>query len=161
MVNDIITLKEVKTNEWALIAPKGHKIGPIFRGNEYKAYEWAKAYISGFYSWSLKREGEILNKGEYMNKKVEFFHKLFKLLQCRQDILEYLAEEKVIPEVAVQDILHQQHQTHASQIATILENALKEERLQLVSYEWNVLPNEQLCLTIVSDNNKKEFKYGF
>ena len=95
-----------------------------------------------------------------MGKQIEFLNRLFKLLQCRQDILEFLVEEKVLPQVAVQDILHQQHTTHAAQIATLLDNAVKEDQLQLVDYEWTILPVERLCLTIVSNNTKKEFKYG-
>ena len=95
-----------------------------------------------------------------MNKKTECLKKLFKLLHCRQDILEFLAEEKVIPTVAVQDILHQDHNTHAAQIVTILDNAVKEEQLQLVDYEWSILPIERICLTVVSNSTKKEFRYG-
>ena len=96
-----------------------------------------------------------------MNKKIECLNKLFSLLQCRQELLEFLAEEKIIEPVQVQDILHTNHNTHASQIATLLDNAAKEEQLQLVNYEWTILPQQSIRLTIVSDNTKKEFKYGY
>ena len=92
-----------------------------------------------------------------MNKKIEFMNVLFKKLACRQDILEFLAEEKVIPRVMVQDILHQNHNTHAGQLATLLDSAVKEDRLQLVDYEWSVLPVEKLRLTVVSNNLKREW----
>lgn len=96
-----------------------------------------------------------------MNKKIECLNRLFKLLACRQEILEFLAEEKVIPQVAVQDILHSTHQTHAAQMATIMDVAVKEGQLQLVDYEWTILPVERVSLTIVSNNTKKEFKHGY
>jgi len=84
---------------------------------------------------------------------------MFKMLNNRQEILEFLVESKVIPAIAVQGILHSNHNTHAAQIAQILDSAVKEEQLQLVDYEWNILPIEKLCLTIVSDVTKKEFRY--
>lgn len=96
-----------------------------------------------------------------MNKKIECLNQLFKLLQCRQEVLEFLAEEKVIPQVSIQDILHTNHNTHAAQIATLLDSAVKEDQLQLVDYEWAILPVERISLTIVSNTTKKEFKHGY
>lgn len=92
-----------------------------------------------------------------MIKKIDCLKALFKKAQCRQEVLEFLAEEKIIPQVSVQDILHSNHNTHASQIAFILDSAEKEESLQLVDYEWVILPVSKIKLTIVSNNTKKEF----
>ncbi len=46
-----IMLKKVNTHEWQLFAPKGHPIGPRFKGEEYKALEWAAAYVSTWSNW--------------------------------------------------------------------------------------------------------------
>ena len=92
-----------------------------------------------------------------MIKQIDCLKALFKKAQCRQELLEFLAEEKVIPHISVQDILHSNHNTHASQIAMILDGAAKEEQLQLVDYEWTILPVTKIKLTIVSNNTKKEF----
>ena len=95
-----------------------------------------------------------------MNKKVECLNQLFKLLQCRQELLEFLTEEKIIEPIRIQEILHSNHNTHASQIATILNEAETKEQLQLVEYDWSILPVQTICLTLVSNNAKREFKYG-
>jgi predicted HTH transcriptional regulator len=94
-----------------------------------------------------------------MGKKKEFLIKMFGVLRNRQEILEFLAEQKVITKTDIQTILLTNHNTHAGQIATLLENAVKEEQLQLVDYEWSILPVEKMCLTIVSDSTKKEWRY--
>lgn len=58
MSSIIIKLKRTSQHEWALFAPKGHQLGPKFRGDEYKAIEWAKAWISGFHNWILELDKE-------------------------------------------------------------------------------------------------------
>lgn len=92
-----------------------------------------------------------------MRRKIDFLTRLFEVLQCRVDILQFLKDEKLINDDAMQTILHDQHQTHSTKIAMLLEELLKEEKLQLVSYEWSILPKELLSLTIVATNAKKEF----
>jgi len=94
-----------------------------------------------------------------MVKQIDFLAKMFKVLNNRQEILEFLAETKVIKLVDVQDILLTNHNTHAGQIAALLSGAVKEEQLQLVDYEWSILPVEKMLLTIVSDSTKKEWRY--
>ena len=56
MPSVIITLKSVGTGTWQLFAPKGHAISHRFRGEKYKAIEWAKAWASGFHNWTVKLE---------------------------------------------------------------------------------------------------------
>ena len=94
-----------------------------------------------------------------MNKKIDFFIKMFTVLKNREEILEFLSDEKIIPRTQIQDVLLSNHNTHAGQLASILDNAVKEEQLQLVDYEWSILPVEKMCLTIVSNSTKKEFRY--
>lgn len=56
MASIVITLREIKKHHWALIAPKGHKIGNTFRGDKFEALKWAEIWISGFHSWTIKQE---------------------------------------------------------------------------------------------------------
>ena len=95
-----------------------------------------------------------------MRKKIEFLDRLFKVLHCRNDILEYLKVQKLIDDNTMQALLHEQHTTHSTRIAGLLEGLVAEERVQLVSYEWTVLPKELMKLTIVTDTDKKEFVYS-
>jgi len=92
---------------------------------------------------------------------VEFLNKLFDKLKCRADILQFLRDEKLITDDNMQSLLHDHHHTvHASQIFGILTELTKAEKLQLVDYEWKVLPNELMKLTIVAVEAKKVFEYS-
>lgn len=94
-----------------------------------------------------------------MRKKIECLERLFALLKCRNDLLQFLKEEGVINDDTMQNTLHEHHGTHATKIAGMLEEAVRTEKLQLVDYEWTILPIELVKLTIVSRNSKKEFAY--
>lgn len=95
-----------------------------------------------------------------MRRKIDFLDRLFKVLQCRVEILRFLRDEKLITDDVMQNILHDQHQTHSTKIAMMLEELVQAEKLQLVDYEWTILPKELLKLTIVSAEAKKEFTYS-
>lgn len=95
-----------------------------------------------------------------MRKKIEFLDRLFKVLHCRQQILEHLKLHKLIDDDQMQNILHDNHQTHSTRIAGLLDELAQTEKIQLLSYEWTILPKELLCLTIVTDSDKKEFTYS-
>jgi hypothetical protein len=43
---------------------------------------------------------------------------------------------------------------------TFLANLSKEGKLQLLEYEWNLLPIERIKITVVTDRNSKEFTYN-
>ena len=94
-----------------------------------------------------------------MRKQIEFLDRLFKLIQCRGDILDFLKSEKLITDDQKQQLLHDNHETHSTKIASLLNELQQSEQLHLVSYEWTVLPSELMKLTIVSSNDKKEFIY--
>jgi hypothetical protein len=94
-----------------------------------------------------------------MRKKIDCMSRLFDLLKCRNDILEYLREEKLITDDTMQGILHEHHSGHAAKIVSMLAEFQKEDKLQLVDYEWTILPKELVQLTVVSRNNKKVWVY--
>lgn len=95
-----------------------------------------------------------------MKRKIEFLDRLFKVLQCRVEILQFLKDEKLITDDVMQNLLHDQHQQHSTKIAMMLEELAQSDKLQLVDYQWTILPNELLKLTIVSAEAKKEFTYS-
>ncbi len=95
-----------------------------------------------------------------MRKKIECLERLFALLKCKVELLEFLKEEKVINDDQMQGLLSSHHSGHSTRIATILEDASKSEKLQLVDYEWTILPVELVKLSIVSHNSKKEFTFS-
>ncbi len=95
-----------------------------------------------------------------MKMKIDFLDRLFTKLKCRVEILEFLKNENMISDDDMQTLLHEQHQTHSTKIAMMLNDLLNAGTLQLVDYEWSLLPKELMRLTIVSDSAKKEFLYS-
>lgn len=49
----LIKLKKVGTNTYALFGPKDNQISGIYQGQKHKAKEWAKAFCSSWYNWSI------------------------------------------------------------------------------------------------------------
>ena len=95
-----------------------------------------------------------------MKRKIECLERLFNLLKCKVDLLQYLKEDGVITDDTMQRLLNDHHSLHANRIATIMEDAVRENKLQLVDYEWSILPMELVRLTIVSNKSKKIFEYS-
>ena len=95
-----------------------------------------------------------------MRRKVECLNRLFELLKCRTEILQFLKEEKVISDDTMQHLLLEHHTTHSTRIAGLLDESMKMDKLQLVDYEWTILPHELVKLSLVSKNAKKEWTFN-
>jgi hypothetical protein len=48
----------------------------------------------------------------------------------------------------------------AKLIHTRLKNLSKTNKIQLLEYEWQILPVELIKITIITDRNNQEFTYG-
>ncbi len=95
-----------------------------------------------------------------MNQKVQFLSRLFTLLNCKIQLLEFLKDEKLINKEQIGALMVEHESYHASSIHAILSSLNKEDKLQLLDYEWVLLPKERLVLTIVTNNAKKQFEYS-
>jgi len=95
-----------------------------------------------------------------MKRRVEFLNRIFDLLKCRTTILNFLKEEKLITDDAVQTLMNEHHSSHAIRIANLLADLAKQDKLQLVDYEWTILPVEHLKLTLVTTHTKREFEFN-
>ena len=95
-----------------------------------------------------------------MRKKIEFLNRLFDTIKCRNDVLQFLKEEKLIDDNLMQAVLHEHHTQHAPRIAGMLDELQRADKLQLVDYEWQILPKELVKLTLVSKTSKKDFTYS-
>lgn len=60
----------------------------------------------------------------------------------------------------MQTLLAEHFSSHATRVATILNDLQKADKLQLVDYEWSILPFERLKLTLVTNTQRKEFEYS-
>lgn len=93
-------------------------------------------------------------------KKIECLEYLFKKLQCRVEVLQFLTDEKLIADGVMGEILNEPHNSHSTQVFTLLEKLQQSDKLQLVDYEWTFLPKEFAKLTLVTHSTKKEFTYA-
>lgn len=153
MTIGVVFLVEIRNGKWQLFSYKGHAISEIFLGSKSDAEHWGKAWISGF-NWKL------IVTGETMRKKAEFLERLFDMLNCKLDLLDFLESEKVVTYSQKMDLLHTPKSGHAGKIVNMLHALCEDNKLQLVSYDWVVLPSEVMKLSIVTDNMKKEFTYS-
>ena len=94
-----------------------------------------------------------------MRRKVEFLMRLFAQTNCKEALMDYLQAEKIITYEQKLKILDAHFSSHPSYIVALLNDLAAVDKLQLVDYEWSILPQERLILTLVSTNNKKTFEY--
>lgn len=95
-----------------------------------------------------------------MRRRIEFLNRIFDLLKCRTTLLNFLKDEKLITDDAVQTLMSEHHSSHAAHIANLLAELAKQDKLQLVDYEWTILPNEHMRLTLITNHSKKEFEFN-
>ena len=94
-----------------------------------------------------------------MRTKIEFLEKMFKRLNNRFEILSFLKENRIITDDEMQALLNEHHTSHPTRVASLLDQLQQSEKVQLVNYEWTVLPKEFMQLSIVTDEAKREFTY--
>lgn len=59
-----IKLKRVGDWNWQMFAPKGHPIGPTYRGDRGDALYWAQAYVSSWSNWIVYLDEEEHEKAD-------------------------------------------------------------------------------------------------
>jgi hypothetical protein len=89
----------------------------------------------------------------------DFLEELFKQLRCRSEILDFLVSQKFIDSIAAQRILIQNHSTHAITILGLLNKLKEEDKLQLVDFEWTILPKLRMKLSLVGETDSKEWLF--
>ena len=94
-----------------------------------------------------------------MDKKVKCMNRLFELLQCKNEIIEFLLKEKLVDVEEKDHIVLSHVSGHAGKLFSILDNAMKEDKVQLLDFEWSILPKETLSLTIVTNMDKLHLNY--
>jgi hypothetical protein len=53
-----IKLKRVGDWNWRMFTPKGHQIGPTYRGDRGNAIDWAQAFVSSWSNWVVYLDEE-------------------------------------------------------------------------------------------------------
>jgi hypothetical protein len=96
-----------------------------------------------------------------MNKvraQIECLARLDELIATNTTIMDFLLAEDLMTREERKGLLA------SSDVAKSLQAFLgnmKGKQLQLLEYEWVLLPEERLKVTIITDRNNKEFSYNF
>lgn len=93
----------------------------------------------------VKREIECLNRLQEMTGQLE-------------DILSFLKQESLVDDNQIKSV--KLSADHAKEIRGILQDLKMRQKLQLLQYEWSVLPVETICITVITDRNQKEFSFN-
>ena len=95
--------------------------------------------------------------GDLIQRKVRCLDRLMKLSNCFSEFAAVLVEDKVLTQ---QEILTVYDAKFGQYYYELLERAVKAEKLDVLDYEWQVLPFERIRLTIVTPRRHKEFIYS-
>ena|SRR5579884_4264038 len=95
-----------------------------------------------------------------ISKEIECIARLEEISGGSQDmILEFLTQESLVSKEQRKAMLSSSDVAKA--IHTHLASLQRDNKLQLLEYEWIVLPVERVKITIITDRNSKEFSYNF
>lgn len=75
-----------------------------------------------------------------------------------EDFKEYIIENKLAPKQDLEALIRDTEK--ARFICATLEQSCLDDKLQLIDYEWTLLPRETIKITCVSNIEKREFTYG-
>ncbi len=93
------------------------------------------------------------------SKEIECLMRLDELNAIYDEILDFMNKEDLItrPEaVAIRSSSEIPKMIHAK-----LQTLSKANKIQLLEYEWVILPMERIKIVVVTDRNSREFSYGF
>jgi hypothetical protein len=77
--------------------------------------------------------------------------------QNLSEIIEFLKNEKLISDAQIKAI--KQGSDFCKEVQNILHLLQGNEKLQLLEYEWNILPTEHIKILIVTDRAQRDFRF--
>lgn len=93
-----------------------------------------------------------------IKKEINCLNRLQELTGQLQDILDFLKLEGLVDDNQVRSI--RQSADHPKEIQAILRDLQVRQKIQMLQYEWTVLPVENIIITIITDRNQKEFIFN-
>ncbi len=93
-----------------------------------------------------------------MNRKVLCLQTLLSKSVAHSEILNFLIESKTISVEEAQKLNLESDIPLALHV--LLEKLKKADKLQLLDYEWQILPKERIVLLIVTEYDRREFVYN-
>lgn len=92
-------------------------------------------------------------------KHIECLNRLFSLSGCKQELVQFMLDEKLMSKEDATTMKLEKDQTKF--ICVKLFEASKQEKIQLLQFEWVMLPIERVRLKIVTDMHTKEYAHNF
>lgn len=75
-----------------------------------------------------------------------------------EEILQFLKLEQLVDDNQMKSV--KLSADHAKEIQQILRDLQVRNKLQLLMYEWNVLPVENIMISIITERNSREFTFN-
>lgn len=91
------------------------------------------------------------------SRQIECLNRLNSLDGSIQQIVGFLREEKLITQDQMN--LVRSSPAQGKELQLLLASLVSNEKLQLLEYQWSILPVEIITITIVTDSLKREFSY--
>lgn len=92
-------------------------------------------------------------------RELECLKTLFEKTHCEDEFIDFLIEHKVL----LKDSLRPDDRDD-DRIRTIyhaLKEAVKEEKILLLDFHWQLLPLHQIKLHIITNRGSRDFLYGY
>lgn len=93
-----------------------------------------------------------------MKREIECLSRLQGLTSQLEDILMFLKLEGLVDDNQMKTI--KMSADHPKEVQAILRDLQVRDKLQLLQYEWSVLPVENILITIITERNSKEFSFN-
>lgn len=75
-----------------------------------------------------------------------------------EDIIQFLKLEQLVDDNQMKSV--KLSADRAKEVQQILRNLQVTNKLQLLVYEWNVLPVENICISIITERNQRDFSFN-
>lgn len=78
-------------------------------------------------------------------------------MDSHMEMFDWLKESKIIPD---DSFSNNSNQLIAEIVYYNLTRSCKDDKIQLLDFEWSLLPKEYIKITIITEREKKEFTYN-
>jgi len=93
-----------------------------------------------------------------MSRKIECIARLLEKNHSYDEIAEWLVINKFTNKIALDNLTRDKER--AEFIYNVLKQRQLDEDIQLLYFEWNILPQETIKITCVTNKEEKFFTYG-
>lgn len=91
--------------------------------------------------------------------KVDCLNRLFELTSSRDEMIDFLQEEKII---GINEVMLIKNETDKDRmIYNTIKKACKEDLILLASFDWVLLPDEKIKIQIITTRSNKNFTYNW